>query len=96
MTIQSEYLFLFRSARFFALNELDVRVDRALKDENETAMTDERALRRLLLDFPATVMSEDRSTLIAQWLSSFPPLPDWFVNPPEPLPSSHLIIESVI
>lgn len=81
MTVQAEYLSLFRAARAFALSALDVRFDRALKNEDAAAMASERALRRALLDFPATVVSKDRAELIAQWPASLPPLPEWFTNP---------------
>lgn len=83
MTLKDEFLFQFRGYRGNKLVEIDTAFDRAFKSGDQTGIEELRALRTKLLDFPATVKTEDRAELVAVWPKELPALPQWFIDPEE-------------
>lgn len=81
MTLMDQFLFQFRIARRTRLMTIDILFDRALKDDDAEEIAALRAERRMLLDFPATVIDGDRAELVAQWPEDFAGLPEWFSDP---------------
>lgn len=61
--------------------KLDTAFDRALKDDDTNLLSEIRTKRRTLLDFPETVIDGDKESLIAQWPTIMPPLPEYYSNP---------------